>query len=88
MTFDREQGAVSKKTNVAMLAKLFFYSIPKYNLETVLVTDESGEQVMQKRMVPVVDDIFNLPQTVPFDEAWNRILNECWDIETFEDLRQ
>ena len=88
MTFDREQGAISKKTNVAMLAKLFFYSIPKYNLETVLVTDEAGEQTVQKRMVPVVDDIFNLPQTVPFDEAWNRILNECWDIETFEDLRQ
>ena len=88
MTFDREQGAVSKKTNVATLAKLFFYSIPKYTAETVLVTDENGEQHIERRMVQVKDDVFGLSQTVPFDEAWNRILNDCWDIETFEDFRE
>ena len=88
MTFDREQGAISKKANVATLAKLFFYSIPKYTTETVLVTDENGEQHIERRMVQVKDDVFGLSQTVPFDEAWNRILNDCWDIETFEDFRQ
>jgi len=54
-TWDKNQGEVSKKDNVSFRAKLFFYSIPKYEYQ--FVKDEDTE-VVTKELVPVQDDMF------------------------------
>lgn len=72
----------SKKLNMSFNAKLFFYSIP--NTEYVFTTNENGEKI--KELQNIKDPIFGMDTTVPFDIAWNKIMENLWDIDTWEDL--
>ena len=80
--WDRNQGEVSKKDNISFRAKLFFYSIPKYKYE--FVQDENG--VVTKQLTPVVDDMFQLPVTEDFNYVWNQIMENLWDIDSYQDI--
>jgi hypothetical protein len=55
-------------------AKLFFYSIPKMEYDK------------SRKLVPVTDPIFGLNMTESFDVTWNKIMENLWDIERWEDL--
>lgn len=72
--YDRVSFEFSKKLNMSFNAKLFFYSIPKV------------EYNQEKELVPVVDPIFGLNMTESFDVTWNKIMENLWDIEKWEDL--
>lgn len=77
-TWDKNQGDHSKKANVAFSAKLFFYSIPK--TKYVFTTDEQGNVVKTKQNE--FDPIFGLPIAESFDIAWNKVLENLWNVET------
>lgn len=72
--YDRVAFEFSKKLNMSFNAKLFFYSIPKMEFSKT------------KELVPVVDPIFGLNMTESFDVTWNKIMENLWDIERWEDL--
>ena len=72
--YDRVSFEFSKKLNMSFNAKLFFYSIPKM------------EYNENKELVPVTDPIFGLNMTEPFEVSWNKIMENLWDIERWEDL--
>ena len=72
--YDRVAFEFSKKLNMSFNAKLFFYSIPKMEYDR------------NKELVPVVDPIFGLNMTESFDVSWNKIMENLWDIERWEDL--
>lgn len=72
--YDRVAFEFSKKLNMSFNAKLFFYSIPKMEYDR------------NKQLVPVVDPIFGLNMTESFDVTWNKIMENLWDIERWEDL--
>lgn len=72
--YDRVAFEFSKKLNMSFNAKLFFYSIPKM------------EYSKTKELVPVVDSIFGLNMTESFDVTWNKIMENLWDVERWEDL--
>ena len=80
--WDKNQGQTSKKDNIAFRAKLFFYSVPKY--EYVFNKDEQG--VVTKELTPVMDNIFGLPVTESFNDVWNKIMENLWDIDSYEDI--
>ena len=72
--YDRVAFEFSKKLNMSFNAKLFFYSIPKMEYDK------------NKELVPVVDPIFGLNMTESFDVTWNKIMENLWDVERWEDL--
>ena len=80
--FDRVAYEFSKKSNTSFNAKLFFYSIPKE--EYVYNVDENGNEV--RELQPVKDSIFGMGTTVPFDVVWNKIMDNLWSVETWEDI--
>jgi len=81
-TWDKNQGEISKKANVSFSAKLFFYSIPK--TEYKFVEDETGNVV--KVIDEIKDPIFGLPVTESFDIVWNKVMENLWDVETYDDI--
>lgn len=81
-SWDVEQGAVSKKDKLAFNARLFFYSIPAY--EFVTYEDENGNVVRTPERV--TDDIFGLDQPVPFSLAWNKVMENLWNIDSFDEM--
>lgn len=64
------------------MLSLFFYSIPKE--EYVYNVDENGNEV--RELQPVKDNIFGMGTTVPFDVVWNKIMDNLWSVETWEDI--
>lgn len=76
--WDRASYEISKKANVAFNAKLFFYSLPK----SKFATDENGNQVL----TTVKDNIFGLDVVQPFDVTWNKILDNLWESNDWDDL--
>lgn len=82
-SWDKNQGDISKKDNIAFRAKLFFYSVPKY--EYVFIKDESTG-VVTKEIQPVVDDVFGIPTTEAFNIVWNKIMENLWDIDNYQDI--
>lgn len=81
-TWDINQGEISKKDNIAFRAKLFFYSLPRY--EYKFIEDENGN--ITRVIEPSLDNIFGFPNTIPFDEVWVRIMEHLWDIDTYDDI--
>ena len=80
--WDKNQGEHSKKKNVAFNAKLFFYSLPKYEYQYV----EQEDGTVTKEITPVVDDIFGLPITEDFNDVWNQIMENLWDIDNYNEM--
>lgn len=76
--WDRASYEISKKANVSFNAKLFFYSIP----QSRFTLDESGNQVV----TTVKDNIFGLDIAQPFDITWNKILENLWESNSWDDL--
>ena len=76
-TWDIESYEINKKDNVALRAKLFFYSIPK---NTYAFT-ETG-----KILEPVLDSVFGMQVSEDFDVVWNKILENLWDVDSYADL--
>ena len=70
-TWDKNQGDISKKDNIAFRAKLFFYSVPKY--EYTFIRDEQTG-VVTREIAPVLDEIFGIPTTESFNIVWNKIM--------------
>ena len=81
--WDKNQGEVSKKDNISFRAKLFFYSIPKYEYQFVK-DEETG--VVTKELIPVQDDMFQLPVTEDFNFVWNQVMENLWDIDKYQDI--
>lgn len=78
-TWDRASYEISKKANVAFNAKLFFYSLPKSRFT---LTEEG--QILDT----VKDPIFGMDVVHPFDITWNKILDNLWASNDWEDLLQ
>ena len=76
--WDKASYEISKKDNVAFNAKLFFYSIP----QSRFILDEDGN----KQLVTVKDDIFGLDVAQSFDVTWNKILENLWNVNNWDDL--
>ena len=76
--WDKASYEFSKKENVAFNAKLFFYSMP---LEKYQIADDGTKQ-----RVKVKDGIFGLTKTVPFNIAWNKILENLWNVDDWDSL--
>ena len=76
--WDKASYEISKKANVSFNAKLFFYSIP----QSRFTLDESGNQVV----TTVKDNIFGLDIAQPFDITWNKILENLWESNSWDDL--
>ena len=82
-TWDKNQGDISKKDNIAFRAKLFFYSVPKY--EYTFIRDEQTG-VVTREIAPVLDEIFGIPTTESFNIVWNKITENLWDIDSYQDI--
>lgn len=80
--WDQEQGSISKKDKLAFNARLFFYSIPEYQFETVEYEDGKITRIP----VTVTDPIFGLNQSVPFSIAWNKVMENLWEIDSFNEM--
>lgn len=76
--WDRASYEISKKQNVAFNAKLFFYSIPQSKMSI----DENGNQYVEL----LRDPIFGLTKVQPFDITWNKIMENLWNVENWDDL--
>lgn len=81
--WDKNQGDVSKKDNIAFRAKLFFYSVPKYQYN---YTKDEETGAIIKTLDPVLDDMFGMPMSWEFNVAWNKIMESLWDIDTYQDI--
>lgn len=81
--WDKNQGDVSKKDNIAFKAKLFFYSVPKYQYN---YTKDEETGAIIKTLEPVLDDMFGMPVSWEFNVAWNKIMESLWDIDTYQDI--
>ena len=75
-SYDKDPLSVSKKDNVAARAKLFLGQIKKAHLELNPITGEN-------EFVYDTDPIFGSAIYVPFGEAWNSILNNLWDTDSY-----
>ena len=75
-TYDKDPLSISKKENVATRAKLFLGQIKKMHAEIDPFTGE-------KTFVYDKDPIFGNSTYVPFDQAWNTILNSLWDTDSY-----
>lgn len=75
--WDRNSYEISKKANVAFNAKLFFYSIPK----SKFILTEDG-----KITDTIKDPIFDMDVVQPFDITWNKILENLWSSNDWNDL--
>lgn len=80
--WDKNQGDHSKKKNVAFQAKLFFYSVPQY--EWTFVEHEDG--TVTKEAEPQYDDIFGFNIAESFNVVWNKIMDNLWNINTYQDI--
>ena len=78
-TWDKESYTISKKANVAFKAKLFFYSIPKTKYK---FDQETGN----KYLVEEEDDLLMTTRSEDFNVAWNKILENLWNVESYLDL--
>lgn len=78
-TWDKESYTISKKANVAFKAKLFFYSIPKTKYQ---FDPETGN----KYLVEEKDDLLMTTRSEDFNVAWNKILENLWNVESYLDL--
>lgn len=76
--WDIDHLEVSQKTNVSFKAKMFFSTIPKMNA----YFDEYGNRIFEE----ATDGIFEAPEFVPFSEVWNKIKNDLWDCDSFDDI--
>lgn len=76
--WDRNSYEISKKANVAFNAKLFFYSIPK----SKFILTEDGIKVTDT----IKDPIFDMDVVQPFDITWNKILENLWASNDWNDL--
>lgn len=74
--FDIDHMEVSKKINVGFKAKLFFSTIPMYDVKT----DEHGELIY----VPNVDQLFGSQNYWSFSKGWNKIMSELWSCDSFD----
>lgn len=80
--WDKNQGEHSKKKNIAFQAKLFFYSVPQY--EWTFVEHEDG--TVTKEAEPQYDDIFGFNIAESFNVVWNKIMNNLWNIDNYNDI--
>lgn len=81
--FDIESIKISKKDNVAFRAKLFLSMIERSMFVTTM-REENGQIVYDKSFEYVKDEILNTPEFVPYSECWNKILEDLWSCETYD----
>ena len=76
--WDIDHMEVSKKINVGFKAKLFFSTIPVYDVKT----DEHGELVY----IPNIDPLFGSQNYWSFSKGWNKIMSELWSCDNFDGI--
>ena len=76
--WDIDHLEVSQKANVSFKAKMFFSTVPKMNA----YFDEQGNRIFEE----ATDGIFEAPEFVPFSEVWNKIKNDLWDCDSFDNI--
>lgn len=81
--WDQNQGDHSKKDNASKNAKLFFFSIPDTRW-IIVKNEETGE--LTREVEEITDPIFGLSQPVPFSIAWNKVLENLWDIDNIDQM--
>lgn len=74
--YDIDHMEVSKKINVGFKAKLFFSTIPMYDVKT----DKNGNL----QYVPNVDALFGSQNYWSFSKGWNKIMSELWNCDNFD----
>lgn len=75
-TYDVDPFSISKKDNVALRAKLFLGQIKMSHYDIDPITGE-------KIIIIDTDRIFGAPLYTPFSEAWNQILTNLWDTDSY-----
>lgn len=78
--WDIDHMEVSKKINVGYKAKLFFSTIPMYDV----VTDENGDL----QYIPNTDPLFGSQNYWSFSKGWNKIMSELWNCDNFDKIDQ
>ena len=76
---DIENFDVSKKDNVAFRAKLFLGQIERRIFDVDILTGE-------RKAIIQTDKVLGFPIYEPFSNSWNKILNELWNIESFDEI--
>lgn len=74
--WDKFDLSISKKDNAALRTKLFLRAIPIYRVE--YNEDGSKDYIEQK-------DIFGIQEYWPYDETWNKILDDLWDCDSYDE---
>ena len=74
--WDIDHMEVSKKINVGFKAKLFFSTIPMYDVKT----DKDGNL----QYIPNVDTLFGSQNYWSFSKGWNKIMSELWNCDNFD----
>lgn len=77
--YDRSSFEISKKDNALFTVKTFIAQIVETKFEYY-----GDSKVPQNKKV--VDPLTGLPRFVDFDTAWNTMLNNLHDIETYDDF--
>src|SRR5574344_2624581 len=77
-TWDKESYTINKKENVALNAKLFFFSIPSMKR----ITQPDGTRVL----VSERDEFLGIPESVSFDIVWAKVLDHLWNINSYQDM--
>lgn len=76
----KDMMKVSKKDNVALRAKLFLTQIQKAKFEYDEADLNAGKQ-----LVYAADDILGWAQYVPYNEAWNLVLDNLWSCDSYNE---
>lgn len=79
--YDKAAYEVSKKDNALGSAKLFIATMPKVYFK---YTDAGDTKV--RTILPEVDSLTGLPNYIDFDTSWNMMLNNLYNVETWQDL--
>lgn len=79
--YDKASYEISKKDNALAGAKMFIATIPK-----VKFVYQKVNGVTVKSVVPDLDPITGMLSFVDFDTSWNLLLNNLYNVETWDDL--
>lgn len=79
--YDKASYEISKKDNALAGAKMFIATIPK-----VKFVYQEVNGVTVKSVVPELDPITGMLTFVDFDTSWNLLLNNLYNVETWDDL--
>ena len=76
--WDIDHMSVSRKLNMGFAAKIFFSTLPKLRTNGL---DEKNRIIYETE----TDPIFGSTEYIPFGQVWNKILNNLYTCDSFDD---